>query len=77
MGGIGAELDEGVAQPGCQHRQHPRTNGLARHHEPNATNGEKMIEQRESDITLRLAPCDRLAQPRDGGAKSCLLLFRE
>ena len=30
MGGAGAELDVVFAQPGCQHRQHSSTNGLAR-----------------------------------------------
>jgi hypothetical protein len=44
MGGAGAELEVVNAQPGCQHRQHPSTNGLVRQHEHNATVGEKITQ---------------------------------
>jgi hypothetical protein len=52
MSGAGAEQDVVFAQPGCQHRPHSRTNGLARQHEHNATKRGERDRKQESVYLL-------------------------
>jgi hypothetical protein len=53
----GAELNLFLVQPGFQHRQHSRTNGLARQHQLNATKEEKMPNRKGSGNTpIRVYP---------------------
>jgi hypothetical protein len=52
MYGGGAELGLVFAQPGFQHRQQSRTNGLARQGKQNATTEENIKRKQGSVFTL-------------------------